>query len=594
MRSLIRHPTLLPVTLTLLVAVVGCGPAPHSKPPPRPPPTDIRQAWFEEVTADSGVRFTHDPDARGHYRLPEHIGSGLALFDFNNDQRLDLYLVQNGGPDSTSTNRLYAQQPDGSFLDVSAGSGLDITGWGMGAYAGDVNNDGWTDLLVTEYGTARLFLNQAGTSFLEVTQPAGLINPRWATAASFLDYDRDGWLDLVVGNYVDFDPTHECYDEVGRRDYCGLDRVPPTITRLFHNEGPHPLARPPGLEIAVPRFTDVTVPSGLVHHPGQALGVACLDLNGDHWPDILLADDMLPNRVFINRQNGTFTEEGAARGLAYTALGQVAADMGIALGDVNRNGLFDIFITHLTSEFHNLWIHHPQGLFQDKTAAAGLTDLSPRTTGFGTVMGDFDLDGAPDIALVNGHIKRSPAPPENAPAQFLTTPFWQPYAQPAQLLRNDGTGRFEDISSLNANFSHPRMVGRGLAAGDLDNDGNLDLVSTCIAGPARLFRNVAGDGRHWLSVRGILPAHGGRDAIGAEIHLLVQGQTQVRLLQPALGYLSNQDPRVHFGLGASTTYDGITVVWPDGQSESFPRGAANRHLILQQGSGTAIPTSTTP
>lgn len=531
---------------------------------------------FEEVSARLGLEFTQDSASIGEFFMPEHIGSGGAFLDFDYDGRLDIYLIQHGGPKSQSKNQLFRQGDDGRFVNVSEGSGLDVIGWGMGATVGDVDNDGRPDVFVTEYGAVRLFLNRAGGRFEEVTQAAGLENSRWSTAASFLDFDRDGWLDLFVGNYVDYLPEHRCFDPAGAPDFCGPQNFPNTVSRLFRNLG---RTGPDGLV----RFEDVTLRSGISKATGKALGVLCLDFDGDRWPDIFVADDGIPNRLYLNQRNGTFAEEAALRGIAYTAMGSSAGNMGIGLGDVNRDGLFDLFVTHLSHEQHTLWVQGPRGSFEDQTSRFGLINPAWRSTGFGTVLADFDLDGWPDLAHVNGTIRRGGA--HEGPRLPGLLPFWSPYAQRSQLFLNDGRGRFVDISLENQAFCGLAGIGRGLATGDFDNDGALDLLAVCAGGPVQLFRNIAPRRGHWLIVRALDPQRGSRDAIGAEV--IVEGGSQRiwGLAQPSGSYLVSHDPRIHFGLGNLEIVDRIRVLWPDGSEEVFPGGAVDRYLNLRQGEG---------
>jgi hypothetical protein len=526
--------------------------------------------------------------------LPQVIGSGAALFDYDNDGRLDILLLNNGGPGSKATNRLYHQGRDGKFTDVSAGSGLDIGGYCMGVAIGDVNNDGWPDVLVTQFGGIKLFLNRGDGTFVDRTREAGLDSVLWGTSASFVDYDRDGWLDLVVVNYVDYNPAMKCTNSAGKQDYCHPAKFVGSVTTLYHN-----LGRGPGSNGPSVRFEDVTVKSGLGRLPARGLGVVCADFNGDGWPDILVASDAQANQLWINQHNGTFSEEAIPRGLAYNGLGAPQGNMGIALGDVSGDGAFDVFITHLTEENNTLWKQDRNGLFRDETAAAGLTASRWRGTGFGTVLADFDLDGALDLALVNGRVSRREqglgarsqgsgkqgADAPRSPSPLTPDPsFWGPYAERNQLFANEGGGRFCDISEENGAFCGAAAVSRGLACGDVDGDGALDLLVTNVAGRARLYRNVAPRRGHWLILRAIDPQlH--RDAYGAVITVQAGNRRRQRLLNPGSSYLCSHDPRVHFGLGEAEQVDAITVLWPDGIQEEFSGQAADHSIVLRKGEG---------
>lgn len=566
----LRQAGWLIIGLACAFGLAGCR---ESGPVPQIPQTP-GSAWFKDITASSGLNFVHDSGATGAYFMPESIGSGGALLDFDNDGRLDIYLVHHAAPGSKSKNRLYHQETEGTFRDVSDGSGLDMTGYGMGTAVGDINNDGFPDLLLTEYGRVRLFLNRGQGKFEDVTKAVGIENTRWATAAAFFDYDRDGWLDLVIVNYVDYSPTQKCYDTRGVINFCGPQGMPGSVTRLFHNRGVNS-----GVGV---RFEDVTVSSRVAQKTGSSLGVFCADFDGDRWPDIFITDDGQPNRLFINQRNGTFTEEAAMRGIAYNALGCTAANMGIAVGDMDGDGWFDLFVTHLVWEQHALWKQGPRGLFQEQSGALGLASLHWRGTAFGTVMGDFDNDGAPDLALVNGMITRGD---EARPFLAGMHPFWRPYAQKPQLFANTGQGRFRDVSLENPDFCGLAAVGRGLAGGDLNNDGALDLMVVNTGAPARLLRNVASNRGHWLMVRAVDPAHGSRDAYGAEVIVEAGARRWWRLVQPGYSFLTSNDPRVHFGLGAVAAVDRIRVVWPDGAEEVFDGGGVDRLIVLRQGSG---------
>lgn len=530
--------------------------------------------WFTDITESAGVRFVHRTGPiDGRYFFPQIVGSGAALFDFDGDGRLDIYLIQNAGPQSDATNRLYQQQADGTFRDVSAGSGLNVAGYGMGVAVGDINNDGRPDVLLTEYGRVRLFLNRDGRSFTDATKQAGLDNPFWGTSASFVDYDRDGWLDLVVANYVAYNAETACHDRAGRRDFCTPTGFPGSASRLYHN-----VSGRPGSHLKTARFEDVTRQSGLGLLKSSALGVVCADFTGDRWPDILVANDGARNHLWINHGNGTFTEEGIARGIAYNAMGQPEANMGIAVGDVNGDGMLDVFITHLTTELHVAWLQGPAGLFQDRTSAMGLAHPGWRSTGFGTVFGDFDQDGALDLALANGKVKRV----DGAPAAPEAGDFWAAYAERNQIFANDGAGKFRDVSTGNAPFSEPAGVSRGLAIGDIDGDGALDLLVTRVAAPVRLFRNVAQARGHWLKIRAIDPALGGRDAYGSEVTVRAGNLVWRRYVNPGFSYLVSNAPEAHFGLGRVAQIDSISVVWPDGTEEQFPGSPVDRSLVLRK------------
>ncbi len=558
----------VPGALILLLAFLGTGCPPPATSAPTEPPTD--PAWFEDVTEQLGLHFVHDAGPTGKYFMPQIMGSGCALFDFDGDGRLDAYLVNNGGPNSRSINRLFRQRPDGRFTDVSAGSGLDVAGWGMGVAVGDVDNDGRPDLLLTEYGRCRLFHNDGNGQFTDASKDAGIDVPTWGTSACFFDYDRDGWLDLAVVSYVNYDPSQPCSGGSGRPDYCHPSTFGGTLTRLYHNKGGG-------------RFEDVTVASGLGKLRGPGLGVVAADFTGDHWPDLFVADDAQANRLWVNRRDGTFAEEAAPRGLAFNVSGNAQANMGVALADVNGDGLLDVFVTHLTEETNTLWLQSPRGRYRDRTAEAGLTAVR-RGTGFGTAAADFDQDGAPDVVVANGRVSRGRA------VEGLD-PFWASYAERNQVLANDGRGRFRDVSAANPALCGTPAVWRGLAWGDVDGDGAPDVLITAAAGPARLFRNVCPHRGHWLQVRAVDPALK-RDAYGAEVVVSGGGRRWAGLINPGQSYLCSGDPRAHFGLGDVARVDSVRVTWPDGPAdgaeEDFPAQPVDRVVTLRRGEGTPV------
>jgi hypothetical protein len=560
------------------VAALGCRP-PADTPPDAPEPE--MPPWFADVSREVGLDFVHRVGPLDRYFMPYSVGSGGAFFDYDGDGRLDVYLVQNGGPDGPK-NRLFHQEPDGTFRDASKGSGLDVAGYGMGVAVGDFDNDGWPDVLVTEYGRVRLFHNNGdGKTFTDVTVQAGLDNPQWATSAAFFDYDRDGWLDLIIVNYIDYDPTKVCRGG-GRIDFCGPKSFGGSVARLYHNRG-----RAAGGGAV--SFADVTLASGLARLPGPGLGVVAADFDGDGWPDVMVTNDAQPNRLWINQHDGTFKDEAIRCGLAFNGLGQQQGNMGVALGDIDGSGRCAVFVTHMTNETNTLWRQEPRGLFRDATVTAGLTGSRWRGTGFGTVFGDFDNDGALDLAVVNGRVVRADVPPE-APTPPGMDPFWLQYAERNQLFAGDGTGRFRDLSPRQLGFCGCAAVWRSVAVGDVNNDGGLDLLVTAVGGPARLYRNVVPARGHWLVVRAVDPALK-RDAYGAEVTVEAGGRRRVAWINPGQSYLCSNDPRAHFGLGSAGRIEGIQVRWPDGTAERFGGGPADRVVVLRRGEGKGDPTT---
>ncbi len=528
--------------------------------------------WFEDVTDKVGLTFTHDSGPTGAYFMPQSMVAGCAIFDADGDGRPDLFFIQSAGPNTGKGNQLWLQDAAGKFRDASAGSGLDFDGVNVGVAVGDIDNDGRPDILVTQYTGARLFHNEGGGKFKDITAAAGINNPLWGSSAAFFDYDRDGRLDLVIVNYLDYDRSWPCTAPDGSKDFCGPKTFTGTAARLFHNLGPKP-----GTPAA---FADVTAASGLAAKVGPGLGVYCADLTGDGWPDMFVTNDGMPNHLWVNQKDGTFKDEAFSRGLALTGMGVSYANMGIAAGDYDGDGLIDLFVTHLSSETHTLWRQHPAGLFKDQTQAAGAAKTKWRGTGFGSVAADFDLDGRPDIAFVNGRVYVGPPPAAGADD---VPPFWRPYTERNQLMRNVG-GKFEDVSDANPAFCSVPNVGRGLAVGDIDGDGRPDLLVMATAGRARLYRNVT-TANHWLAVRATDPSRGGRDLYGTTVKLTAGGRTQVQSVQPGHSYLSSSTPELLFGLGDAAFVDRLDVTWPDGKTETFPGGPAGRRLTLTPGGG---------
>lgn len=533
------------------------------------PASEAGEPWFEDITNAAGVDFVHDTGPTDRYFMPHSMGSGAAFLR-ELDGTLYLYLLNDAGPRSKSVNRLYRLQADGRFQDVTSGSGLDVAGYSMGAAVGDVNNDGRPDLLLSQYGGIKLFVNRGGGKYQDVTAESGLHNPLWGMSAAFFDYDRDGWLDLVVINYKDYDPAQDCVSADGRKDFCGPKAFPDVCSKLFHNRG---TAAGTGV-----RFEDVSFASGLGRLPGPGLGVVCADFDGDGWPDIFVANDGAANRLWINQHDGSFKNEAMSRGVAYTAMGEAYAGMGVALGDVDNDGLLDLYVTHLGVETNTLWRQERRGQFRDTTVRAGLAASRWRATGFGTILADFDCDGLLDLAVVNGDVLRSNRSHDTGLG------FWEPYAARNQLFANEGGCQFRDLSASNPALCGYWNVARGLACADIDGDGAPDLLVTTIAARARLLHNSAPNRGHWIKVRALDPERK-RDAYGAEVRVRAGGREYLRLVNPAQSYLCSSDPLVHFGLGSAAQIESILVTWPDGRRERFSGGSADRTLELRKGEG---------
>lgn len=565
------------------------------------PTESTQQALFHDATDDAGIDFRHETAEPGSYFLPEIMGSGIALLDFDRDGDLDVYCVNFGtnyqpnlsqiARDGESVNRLFRQISRGRFEDVTAGSGLEDSGLGMGVAVGDVNNDGYPDIYVCNYGPDKLFLNQRGERFVEITVDAGIDNPAWSASASFIDYDRDGWLDLFVTNYVEYNQQSCTRVGGGDEDYCGPHRFRGTADRLFRNVTSTLATDDDGERVRAVGFVDVTIGSGIYTAQRPGLGVACADFNGDDWPDIYVANDQQANSLWINQQDGTFRDEAVIRGSAYDSQGRAQAGMGIAIGELRQTGGIDLFVTHLNGERNTLYRATGQGFFIDATKAASLGQNTLSTTGFGTAMFDIEHDGDLDVLIANGAVKRSEYADAGQPAgdseRTGASNFWTVYAQRNQVLLQQAAGTFREFRSRRDPFVSGLEVSRGLAVGDIDNDGDLDCLVMNTATKVKLYLNESPKKGSWLMVQAVEPKLGGRNAIGSRVVVIANGRRFARLVQPGYGYLSSNDPRVHFGLGPITTINSIEVIWNDGQRETFSGGPVNRHIVLQRGTGSS-------
>ena len=505
-----------------------------------------------DVTAAAGIQFQHNSGAYGGKLLPETLGSGCAFLDYDADGWQDILLIN--GMDwpahkrQRSTLRLYKNNRNGSFTDVTRKAGLDVEMYGMGIAVGDYNNDGFLDILVTCVGQNRLFRNTGKGSFVDATRASGLQGREgFSTSALWFDYDRDGLLDLFVCNYVRWSPEHDvfCSLDGKHKSFCTPEAYRGDTCWLFHNRGDG-------------TFEDVTATSGIFDSSSKSLGVAMLDFDQDGWPDLLVANDTQPNKLYRNLRNGKFKEVAVEAGLAFTSEGKARAGMGVDVADFENSGQPGIAITNFDNEMIGLYRPVRLGTYDDISVAAGVGLPSKTTLGFGCVFFDADLDGRLDLAVVNGHIEETV---RNIRGNVG-------YAQPPQLFLNSGGGKFRDVAALaGEGFARPK-VGRGLAYGDFDRDGNLDLLLTTNNGPAYLYRNENSAGNHSIRFR-LVGTKSNRDAIGAIVRILYEGQSQIRTVKGGSSYLSQSELPATFGLGKRDKIERLQLEWPSGAKEEF-------------------------
>ena len=571
-----------------MLAAACNGPAGGSETDPGDAPR-AGADWFVDRASESGLDFVHFNGASGAFYYPEILPPGVGLLDYDNDGDLDVYLVQGRMLDEAAspsdalvppsgstplTGRLYRNDlqvaADGAsslrFTDVTAESGIVAEGFGLGVAAGDVDNDGWTDLLLTDFGPASLYLNQGDGTFRDATAASGIDGtPGFGVSAAFVDYDRDGLLDLYVGHNVNYalDNTIECSNVTGARDYCPPETYGGTPDHLYRNTGGG-------------RFADVSDTALAGGQFGPALGVAVADYDGDGWMDVYVANDATENLLWINQQDGTFRDVALLSGAALSGMGLAEASMGVDAGDYDNDGDEDLFMTHITNEGNNLYVNNGAASFQDRSTVSGLGAGSLPYTGWGTTWIDYDNDGWLDLLAVNGTVIASPGPADR--------PF--PYDQRKSLFRNLGDGTFEDVTGSAGAAFELSESGRGAAFGDIDNDGDVDVVVGNDTGPVRLLINQVGSRRHWLGLRLVGP--GGRDMLGARVAVRRPGEPVLwRRARSDGSYASANDPRVIVGLGESDARPAVEVRWPDGRTETWEDVEIDRWTTLEQGTGSS-------
>jgi hypothetical protein len=518
-----------------------------------PQPANDTPGLFRDVTSALGVHFRNRSIHTSKKYLIETMGAGAALFDYDNDGRLDLFLV-NGAPIADPTpkgtiprktgpeywNRLYHQKADGTFEDVTEKAGVQGTGYDMGVAVGDYDNDGFEDLYVTGYGGNKLYHNNGNGTFTDVTEKAGVGGSGWSTGAAWVDLDGDGLLDLVVLRYVkwDFDDIYCGIHEPGLRDYCHPDVFPPVTPLVYHNDGNG-------------HFTEVSQKIGL-SKPGKGLGIAIADYDRDHHIDIFVANDSMEEFLYHNKGKGTFEEVGLLAGVAVDGDGKTYAGMGVDFADYNNDGLPDLIVDDLANQQYALYKNNGDGSFTYDSNASGIASMTLKHSGWGLRFFDYDNDGWKDLLIAQGHDLESIQ---------RTYPDLR-YREPLLLAHNTGKG-FVDVSKQSGEVFQQAWVGRGLAVGDIDNDGREDVVVTTNDGPAYILRNETPTHNHWITLK--LVGHtSNRDAIGAEVKITTAKGIQFATVSTAGSYLSSSDKRVHFGLGSETSVQAIEIRWPSG------------------------------
>ena len=522
---------------------------------------------FIDVTADVGVQFVHRSGATGKKYLPETLGAGGLVLDVDDDGWQDLLLVNSGslggGSGAGTLPALYRNAGDGTFADVTRGSGLDVALYGIGGTAADYDNDGHTDIYLTALGPNRLLSGRGDGTFSDVTEAAGVGDPGFSTSAAWFDYDNDGDLDLFVANYVEWtiDTDLFCTLDGENKSYCTPEAYNGQSPTLYRNDGDG-------------TFENVTATAGLHDPSSKALGVAMVDYDADGWMDLFVANDTEPDRLYRNQGDGTFADNGVVAGVAFSEGGVARAGMGVDAVDYDRSGRPGLVVGNFSNEMIALYHNEGNGLFIDEAPRSAIGSSSLLTLAFACFFFDYDLDGRPDIFAANGHVAD-----DIERVQPRVT-----YAQPAHLFRNLGEGQFAEVASEAGGSLMRPTVARGAAYGDLDRDGDLDLLITANNGPARVLRNEGGSANNVLRVR-IEGTASNRDGIGARVEVTVGGGQIWQIVKTGSSYASQSELPVTFGLGAATAVDALTVTWPSGAVDQVAGVEANREVMVREGEG---------
>ena len=526
------------------------------------------QIQFRDITAQAGIHFTHNNGAFGKKWLPETMGPGCAFIDYDNDGYPDIVLINGedfpGHPRGGATTlKLYHNDHDGTFTDATRKAGLAIPMYGFGVAVGDYDNDGFDDLFISALGQSHLFHNNGNGTFTDVTKSAGMWGPgEFSTSSAWVDYDRDGKLDLVVANYVQWSEQGDLYCTIdgSHKSYCTPESYKGTSVRLWHNLGGG-------------KFEDATQKAGLADPTSKSLGIAVLDVNLDGWPDILIANDTQPNKLYVNKKNGTFDERGVAAGIGFSEDGVARAGMGADAADYDRSGHASLIISNFANQMVSLYHNEGNGLFVDEAPQSEIGRDTLVTLGFGCFFFDYDNDGWPDIFVADGHIEN-----EIERVQKRVS-----YAEPPHLFRNLGGGKFTEVTAqMGKTFAAPK-VARSTAYADIDNDGFLDILLTTNAGPAYLFRNEGGTNQS-LRIK-LVGAKSNRDGIGTVVRVTSGSDKQWKMLRSGSSYLSQSELVLTFGLGSHTKADAIEIQWPSGQVDKLSNVNAGQTVTVEEGKG---------